>query len=502
MTRSPHTVNMDRPFLRQVLDQRQTLRQEQIMAPQQIQSLEILAAAIPELEQRIEAELVENPTLELLEVGSQQLAGNPVEGAGTNGSDPAGEPPAGGKLEVFENLIKLDELWADRMPTPALRGNRHTAEDEERRQFFFDSLVAEPSLQEVLLQQLRQAEVTDELTSRLCKEIIGSIDDKGYLRTHVADIAMSCGITDLKAVDRALKIVQEFDPPGIGARDLRECLLLQLDRQPGGRKRLECRIADRFLEEIGRNKRPLVARALNVSLSELDEGVRRIRRLHPYPGSLVTPPRETDFIAPEVFVERDEQEAWVVRSNRDYIPRLRISPYYLKLLKDERTTDEVKNYIRRKIGDSKLLLRALEQRESTIVRITRSLLDFQAGFFGSGVDHMKPLTMSQVADDIEVHETTVSRAIANKYVQTPHGLFAFKHFFSSGYERADGQQVSSLAVKERLRELVGGEETKRPLSDQRLAGLLKKQGFKVARRTVAKYREELGILPSNMRRSF
>ena len=174
----------------------------------------------------------------------------------------------------------------------------------------------------------------------------------------------------------------------------------------------------------------------------------------------------------------------------------------LKLLKDKSTSDEVKTYIRNKVGDSKLLLRALTQRESTIVRIAKSLLEHQGGFFEKGVEAMKPLTMSEVADDIGVHETTVSRAIANKYVMTPHGLLPFRHFFSSGYESDSGERVSSLSVKRKLRDLIDAEEKKKPLSDQHLAKLLKADGFEVARRTVAKYREEVGILPSNMRRAY
>jgi RNA polymerase sigma-54 factor len=494
---------MNQPALRQLLEQRQSLRQEQIMAPHQIQSLEILMAAIPELEQKISEELVENPTLEMLENGTEQLVGNPLENSlDHHASDTANDEFASEKSETIENLLKLDELWHDRMPVPAAARRGYSAEDDERRQFFFDSLAAEKSMQEVLLEQLRETDGLDEFNERLCREIIGSIDDSGYLRTHLADIATACHTTDLKQVEHALRVVQQFEPAGIGARDLRECLLLQLERLPNARKRLEYRVVDKYLDDVGRNRLTQVSRALNVSLSELKEALARVRKLNPHPGSQVTPTERSDFVAPEVFVDKDEDGNWRVRTNRDYIPRLRISPYYIKLLKDKDTNEEVKSYIRSKIGNSKLLLRALEQRESTIVRITRSLLKFQLGFFDNGVEDMKPLTMSQVADDIEVHETTVSRAITNKYIQTPHGLFPFKHFFTTGYESSSGEQVSSRTVKQKIRDAINAENPQRPLSDQQLSKILKQEGFEVARRTVAKYREELGILSSSLRRKY
>ncbi len=472
------------------------------MAPQQIQSLEILMAAIPELEQKISEELVENPTLELLDNGTEQLAGNPVEGSDTVGDLTGSDgQELSGKSETLETLLKLDDLWHDRMPAPPSTRRVTTGDDEERRQYFFDSLIAEDSLQDVLVEQLREADDLDENTHKLCEEIIGSIDDSGYLRTHLADIATALQ-TELKAVEKALRVIQQFEPPGIGARDLRECLLLQLERRDNGRKSLAYKVVDKHLDAVGRNKLIPITKSLNVSMAELKDALRDLRGLYPYPGTLVTPEDRSNFVAPEVFVEKDENGNWQVRSNKEYIPRLRISPYYLRLLKSDDSSDEVKAYIRSKIGNSKMLLRALEQRESTIVRITRSLLKYQAGFFEGGIDHMKPLTMNQVAEDIDVHETTVSRAIANKYVMTPHGLLPFKHFFSSGYESSNGDRVSSLAVKEKLREAINSEPAKRPLSDQKLAKLLKAQGFDVARRTVAKYREEMAILPSNMRRKY
>ncbi|NOY80998.1 MAG: RNA polymerase factor sigma-54 [Kiritimatiellaeota bacterium] len=488
-------------MLQQTLSQLQTLRQEQILAPQQIQSLEILLATLPELEQKITAELAENPTLELLDPGGEQLVGNPVEeteGAGGDGqADLAAQ--AAEKDETLATLIELGEAWQDFAPSRFAGRGRYTAEDEERRQHLFDSLVAESTLQELLLEQLRQADDVDEKTRRVAEEVIGSIDEAGYLRTHVADIAIACGV-DLDAVNRALKLIQSFDPAGVGARDLRECLLLQLERK-GRRKTLAYQVADRHLDEIARNRIPQVARKMGITPTRLYEVLAEIKQLSPFPGSPFSPERP-DYVAPEVFVEKDDSGEWQVRTNRDCVPRLRISPRYLRMLKDPEAGSEVKAYIREKLLASRTLLRALANRESTIVRITRVLLDLQRDFFEKGPNHLQPLTMSQVAEEIGVHETTVSRAVAGKYLQTPHGLFPFRKFFTSGLDRAGGGQVSSSTVKQKLEELVRSEDPKKPLSDQKLAELLKAEGFRVARRTVAKYREELGILPSHMRRSF
>ena len=481
----------------------QALRQEQIMAPQQIQALEILLATVPELEQKITSELESNPTLELVRTGSEALIGNPVEptdsegAAGTNGNKEGNE--GFGRDEALATLLELTKTWADYSASSRGGGGQHTPEDAERRQYLFDSLVSEPSLQEILMSQLREAEGLDEKMRSICEQIVGSIDETGYLRAHPSDLAIITN-ADLAEVKRAIAVVQDFDPAGIGARDLRECLLLQLDRQDR-RGEVIYELVDKYLEDLGRNQIPRIARALRVSKNHLYVLLEEIKRLNPYPGSLVAPSRP-NFVYPEVYIEKDGNGNWVVRPNRDYVPRLRVSPYYVKLLKDPNTPKEAKAYIREKVAGSKLLLRAIDQRQSTIERIAHSLLRFQRGFFDNGVAHMRPLIMSQVAEDIGVHETTVSRAIANKYVQTPHGLVPFKHFFSSGYEGSSGEMVSSHSIKHKLEEIVNNEDPKKPYSDQKLAQMLKDLGFTVARRTVAKYREELDILPSNMRRNY
>ncbi|MBT3376680.1 MAG: RNA polymerase factor sigma-54 [Lentisphaerae bacterium] len=471
------------------------------MAPQQIQALEILLATIPELEQKISSELAENPTLELMESGSERLVGNPIEdNQGPSSPNDEAAAKAAETDEAVATLIQLGEIWRDYAPPKQYSGQGSSDEDQERRQFLFDSLIDEPGLQDVLQNQLRQADGLSEKAVKIAEQIIGSIDESGYLRTHISDIAITSD-ADLSEVKKMVNLVQSFEPAGIGARDLRECLMLQLDRN-GEKGSLAYQVVDQHLEAVGRNQIPKVARALHTSSTQLYQALEDIRGLNPYPGSQVTPSPREDFVYPEVFIERDEEGNWVVRLNRDYSPRLRISPYYLKILEDPNYPRDAKSYIREKIGSSKLLLRAIDQRQSTIEQIAHSLLKFQNPFFEQGVSAMRPLVMNDVAEDIGVHETTVSRAIANKYVQTTHGLFPFRHFFSTGYTKDDGQELSSHSIKQRLQEYVNEEDTKKPLSDQKLAEMLKEDGLKVARRTVAKYREELDILPSHMRRNY
>ncbi len=475
----------------------QSLRQEQlqVMAPHQIMALEILQATIPELEQRINEELARNPTLELVADGRENLVGNPV------GEDVPDGPPddeaaaaAAERDESLADLVQVTDAWRDHAS-----GQTYSAEDLERRQFLFDSLTEEPTLQDVLLQQLGETEGLDETLRAVCTQVIGNIDESGYLRAQPADIAAALQV-DLETVHRGIAVVQSFDPPGVGARDLRECLLLQLDRK-GLRGSLEYQLADRHLEDVARNRIPQVAKALGVTPSRVYELLGRLRSLNPFPGSQVSS-AGVGFVYPEVFIEKDAEGQWRVRPNRSYGPRLRIAPQYLAMLEDPSVSAEDKRYLREKIAGSRMLMRAIGQRQSTIERIAEALLHFQRDFFEHGVGAMRPLVMSQVADHIGVHETTVSRAIANKYVQTPHGLFPFRYFFSTGYRTEDGAQISSHAIKQKIQELIAGEDSAHPLSDQKLTVLLREQGFPVARRTVAKYREELGLPPSHLRRGF
>ncbi len=525
-------------ILSQQQSQAQVQRQE--LVPAQIQSLEILQAAMPELEQKLNEILASNPTLELVRGGNEQLAGNPTEGdtvrtdspavvpapmavppedgsarLGTAASFPESDGAAGmtGPSEEYDSedytdsvmvaqLEKIAESWREYLPGESTGHAAASEDDEERRQHRFDSITMPVGLQEVLLTQLRQqipAAATERL--RIGEEIIGSIDESGYLRTHLADIAMACA-ADIGEVKEMLEVIQQFDPPGVGARDLRECLMLQLERE-GKKNSLEYLAVSKCLEELGRNQIPQVARILRVSPAKVYEILQNIRQLRPHPGRN---PEEngtpTVYVVPEVTVFKDANGNWQVEPNREHRPQLRISPYYLRLMRMEETPAEVRQYIRQKLAESKLLLRALDQRQSTIERITWSLIKHQPDFFEYGAEHLHPLTIALVAQELGLHETTIGRAVAEKFMQTPHGLFAYRRFFTTGGVAAgDGQMVSNQSVKQHIQILVRGEDSRKPLTDDKLVKLLAAEGLKLARRTVAKYREEMGIPPTHLRRS-
>jgi RNA polymerase sigma-54 factor len=439
----------------------------------------------------------QNPVLEQDSTPGEDLVGDFIAATESASDSQEAEPQdkVSGDEQIAE-MIKLADEWHDFLP-PAHSRKIYTSEDDEKREHFFASLAEEPSLQEQLMEQLRFVEASPR-TLELAELIIGSIDEQGYLRSHLADLAIA-GDADMKELDKALKLVQSFDPPGIGARDLKECLILQLKRA-GKAKSKEVRLVEQHLDDLARNRLPQIARKMRVSMDYLYDMIAEIRSLNPNPGGSLSK-NHPIFVIPEITVEENDGEFHIL-GNDDNLPRLRISQLYCNLLEDPNTPNETKNYIKMKLTSGKALIKSIEQRQSTIKRIAEIIVDSQYDFLKKGVEHLRPLTMQQVADKLDLHETTISRAIANKYIQTPVGLFEFRYFFSGGYQSADGEEVSSRSVKEKIRDLVNSENKSKPLSDQKIVAMMKEQGFDIARRTVAKYREELGIPASNLRKEF
>jgi RNA polymerase sigma-54 factor len=482
-------------MVEQGLFQSQTLRQEQTLAPQQIQSLEILLAPLLELQAKINMELETNPTLEQETPGNEELSGDLIADAESAimavSESEKKELDDGGILE----LIQLSEVWHDFLPVGPLQS--FSPEDEKKRQHFFDSLINEVSLQEHLLDQLKHLNISDDERAR-AELIIGSVDNTGYLRSILADLATIAEV-DVEEMEKALNVVQSFEPPGIAARDLKECLLLQLKRAGNNDLVLE-RLIEEHLDDIATNKLPMVSKRMNLSIEELHSYINKIKRLNPYPGTVLTPDTPV-YIVPEVRIEKIDGK-FVVIPNDESIPKLRVSQFYLKLLENPSTSKETREYIKEKLLKSKSLIKSLVQRQKTIVKIAEVILEWQYEFFENGIEALKPLNMQYVADKLDLHETTISRAIANKYMLTPFGLFEFKFFFSSGFQSDSGEDVSSRSVKEKIKDLIARENPAKPISDSKIAKLLKEQGLSVARRTVAKYREDMGIPSSHLRREF
>jgi len=507
---------MSGPGFSHELRQRQT--QSLVLAPQLRHSLKILQVAALDLRSVIQEELQSNPTLEELPMEGESLDKpadehgddhNAVEGAGdahhnSESNAPtdqsAGEPKREemdfSKDREFEILGKMDEDWRDHMAS--VGGSQpYTSEDAERRQHFFDSLVSETSLQEHLMQQ---AEMTDLSAPALeaMRHLVGSLDDRGFLTQTPSDVALQTGLP-LEAVQEALKVLKSFDPAGIGAKDLRDCLLAQLGAKGRGSS-LASRMIRDYFELLTRRRIPELARKLGADADDVQSAIEEIGKLDPAPGRRFAEDNNR-VVVPDVTVERDGEE-WKIILNSDYIPRLRISSTYRDLIAKGTLSKDERDYLRERMRSGKFLIDSIEQRQRTIERITREIINAQKEFFENGVSALKPLTMTQIADVVGVHETTVSRAIANKFIRTPHGVFDFKYFFTPGYQAESGASVSNTSVKEMIADLINMEDKGGPLSDQELVAKLQEKGITIARRTVAKYREELGILPSNLRRDY
>jgi RNA polymerase sigma-54 factor len=485
----------------------------QVLAPQLQQSLALLQAPTLELKALVEQEVQQNPCLEEVPTAEmEQQDRNRDEGSPANDPtdlaeppadvmfDPATEKPSSAPVDdfqaEFDKAVQLDQEWRDHFAQTNLP-MRQGPEAEERRQFMFDSLVAGTSLQETLLEQMRFSEMTEE-QRRIGEMIIGNIDERGRLSESVDALSFSSG-ESLDKIAAVLKIIQTFHPAGVAARDLRECLMLQLELA-GRDNTVEYRILRDFMDMLAKRKMPEIARALELTVDDVQEAVERIACLESHPGREFLPDDDR-YILPEVFVTKVGDD-YVVTTNNEQIPHLRISNQFKDLMSAGDATPEVREYIREKIRAGKFLIKSLQQRQQTILNIGNEIVQRQREFMEKGRAFLKPMTMVQVADVVKVHETTVSRAVSNKYMDTPQGIFEMKFFFTSGIQTASGSGVSNTSVKDMVAGMFAGEDTGKPLSDQEIVNMLKEKGIVIARRTVAKYRAELNILPSNLRKVY
>lgn len=461
----------------------QTQTQKLSIGPQMQQSLQILQAPTLELRQIIQQEINVNPVLELESPDEISL------------EETQPEDPEDTEIEA---VSQLDEEWRDYWAQSLSQQSRGKREDDDRWKFLMDSIVTPTTLQEHLIAQLRTTENVSERAATLVEFLIGSLDDDGFLHTKLDDLSLQHGIP-LDDLKEAKKILQSFDPVGVGAEDLRECLLIQMERL-GKKKHLAYRIADESFDDLAHKRFPVLARKLVVSLEQVSKAADFISTLDPRPAQRFAV-MENTYVTPDVVVERQGGE-WVATLNNSDLPRLRISNAYKDMLSQPDNSGEVRDYIREKIRGGKFLIRSIHQRQQTIQKIASEITRHQQEFLEKGRSFLRPLNMATVADAVGVHETTVSRAIAGKYIATPHGVFELRFFFSHGIKTESGEDLSNTSVKTAIAELVKNEPKQKPLSDEKLAKLLAAQGIQLARRTIAKYREALGILPSHLRKSF
>jgi len=466
------------------MHQSQNLSLQQVLAPQLQQSLLILQAPLLELRNLVQQEMETNPVLE-------ELPNEPESPASTDAAAADQE-----FKEEFDKLAKLDEEWRDYMAQSSGYSAR-SQEDEEKRQFFFDSIVTQETLQQHLMSQLNQ-QVLNANDRKTAELIIGNIDDNGFLQTTPEEMALNTGIPQ-EDFEHMLTLVQSFYPPGVGARDLQECLLIQLKRAGKGNG-LEYKIIAEHMQDLGKRRFPEIARRMGVTVEQVQKCANNIAQLEPRPGAIFAEAPK-NYVLPDVTVEKINGEYQIIL-NGEQIPHLRISNTYKDIMAKEGNGNEVKDYIRDKIRSGKFLIKSIHQRQQTISNIAHQIVSRQREFFEHGSSQLKPMTMVQIADAVGVHETTVSRAISGKYMATPQGVYEMKYFFTPGYQTSSGESMSNTSVKEAILDLVKNEDGNAPLSDKEIVEILSKRGIPIARRTVAKYRTELNILPSNMRRKY
>jgi RNA polymerase sigma-54 factor len=466
------------------LEIRQQLRltQQLIMTPQLQQALKILQMPRLELNNAIQTELRENPVLE-------DLVGLPEEEWDAHFND-SGRPqlPRDSAKEFSLEKIPWDYPTVPYHDMPQY-------EDEEERPSLEQTLSRPESLTDYLIWQLRLSDLEGK-ARRIGLEIIGNLGPDGYLQTDLETLASQCETT-VEEIEQVLLRVQDFDPPGIAARDLRECLLIQV-RHMGMKGTLAERIIMECLKDLENNRIPQIAKKLGATVAEVAQAVDWIRGLEPKPGRLYAT-EEAHYITPDVFVFKFQDE-YVIVLNEDGLPKLRVSPFYMRSLSNKELPKEARSYIQEKMRSALWLIRSIHQRQRTIYKVTESIMRFQREFLDRGIDYLRPLVLKDVAVDTGLSESTISRVVTNKYVHTPQGLYELKFFFNSSISKSDGDAVASQSVKEQIKRLIQKEEPHSPLSDQEIVEILGKQGIHIARRTVAKYRTELGVLPSNRRR--
>lgn len=440
------------------------------MTPELIQAIQILQYNNQELNEYIDKELLENPILE-------------------------SEYHKESDTEIDIDSLRDQLIQADENVEAYKQWESHSTSDE----YSYENFVAfNYTLTEFLIEQLHFSSLKGQ-DAEIGRYIIENIDDNGYLSMSLEEICSVLDV-DLDSCERVLDLIHTFEPSGVGARDLNECLIIQLASLGELTDEIEFIISNR-LKDLADNKYALISKDMGISIAEVQGIADLIKTLEPKPGRGFDSDNSIKYILPDIYVEETNGE-YVVSANDGSTPSLHISSYYNSLTEEAKSDKELSNYLNNRFNSAMWLMKSIEQRKKTIYNVASAIVQFQNDFFAKGERFLKPLTLKQIAETVGVHESTVSRAINGKYMQCPRGVFELKYFFTGGILNEDGSGVSSNSIKSMIKEFVDAEDDKKPLSDSKISEMLHEKGIDISRRTVAKYRDDIGILPSSKRRRF
>lgn len=468
-------------------------QQQLVMTPQLQQAIRLLQLSRLELTEIVSQEILENPVLDEYEPpeNEAEFSIDQPEDPNTPAENTSDREDEINTLSIPKDIGEWESYLESSQSLP------YQAREERERPAFEAMITSPDTLQEHLLWQLRMTRLT-EVEARAGEVIIGNLDDNGYLETPLEEILHPLGPEIESVGPKALEVIQELDPPGVGSRDLIECLLIQT-RLLNLEGSLVEELIREHLDDVARGDVDTIVRQMEVSRAEVLQAMDLLRELEPKPGRPFGG-TESIYVTPDAFLFKMGDE-WTIRLNDDGMPKLRINGFYRELIKHGSSMKaEDKEFLLEKIRSASWLIKSIDQRQRTIYRVTKSILEKQMDFFERGIRYLRPMVLRDVADDIGVHESTVSRVTTQKYVHCPHGLFELKFFFNPGIQTLSGEMMASESVRAKIRDIIGAENSGKPLSDQAISQMLRLEGIDIARRTVAKYREFMKILPSSRRK--
>lgn len=484
----------------------QRMDQKMILAPRMIQSMEILQLPIMALQERIEAELQENPVLEMRDTGrgneNAEEFDPPAPTVEREVDDPGRELVIDEKHDYekdFDRLEAINKDWSDHFNEESRPSSNRISEEMDKKHDAMANMASRPqSLQDYLNDQVAFLNVSPD-DVRVLLTLIANLDERGYMVTPLEDIASQIDPPPpLTRVEENLYRLQTFDPPGIGARDYKECLLNQLTPETPHRDVLKALILNHF-EDIQHNRLPIIQKKTGFDIETIKEAIEELKHLNYRPGAAFHE-ENIPYVVPDIAIERNEADEYEVRLLDDWTPNIYISKRMWELYKNKSTSPKDREFLKRKLQAAQWLIDAIEQRRKTVMNVTKAIVKHQKTFLDKGPEFIEPLKMQQIADQVGVHVTTVSRAVDDKWVQTPRGIFPLKRFFGGGTQTASGEEVAWETIKQKLLEVIANESKAEPLSDEDLQKKLEEAGYPIKRRTITKYRKMLNIPSSRQRK--